>query len=376
MRAQYARLAGRVALLRGLADGERACLGPAYVTVDTTRRCNNVCRGCFFHCVQPRELSPGDQSVQDLPVDTARRLARDLASMGTREIFLSGEGEPLLHPGLCEITSAFKDTGLTVGCFTNGTLIDEAMAERLVRSTLDVLSIAFWAVNPSEHAVWHPGVSADFLERRKRGIELVHRARRLARQPHPIINLQMPLNRGNYRNIRERVELALASRSERVTFGVFRDYDGQFESECLSGEDVEAMWPDLLAASEQLERAGITHNIGEYLERVRFGRHAWHTCPCYAGWFQSYVKVDGTVFPCCRCKQAMGRLTENGFIEIWNGPAYRDFRRRSSDPQQLARLGGECSCPNCCFWHDNRRVYRVWRWIAPLVPSRTKAPVR
>jgi MoaA/NifB/PqqE/SkfB family radical SAM enzyme len=296
--------------------------------------------------------------------------------MRTPEVLLSGEGEPLLHPGLCDIASAFKDAGLRVQCFTNGTLIDEAMAERLVRSRLDVLSIAFWAVNPPEHAVWHPGVSADFLERRKRGIELVHRAKRLARQPHPIVNLQMPLNRGNYRNIGERVELALASRCERVTFGVFRDYDGQFESECLSGEDLEVMRPDLLAAREQFERAGITHNIDEYLERIRFGRQAWRACPCYAGWFQSYVKVDGTVFPCCRCKQAVGRLTEHSFIEIWNGPAYRDFRRRSSDPQQLARMGGECSCPNCCFWDDDRRVYRVWRWIAPLVPSRKKAPVR
>ena len=171
------------------------------------------------------------------------------------------------------------------------------------------------------------------------------------------------------------LELALASRCERVTFGAFRDYDGQFESECLSGEDGEVMRPDLLEARKQLDRAGIAHNIDEYLARVRFGRDAWRAWPCYAGWFHSYVKVDGTVLPCCRCKRSVGRLTERSFTEIWNGADYRDFRRRSSDPGQLARMGEECSCPNCCAWHDNRKVHRVWRWIAPVVPLRKKAAV-
>ncbi len=295
--------------------------------------------------------------------------------MRTGAILLSGEGEPLLHPQLPEIVSIFKDAGLTVQCFTNGSCVDETMAARLVRSRLDVLSIAFWAVNPPEHAVWHPGVNLNLLERRRAGIELLRLAKRTARQGRPLINLQMPLNRSNHRNIGERVELALASRCDTVTFGVFRDYDGQFEHECLSGEDLEVIRPALLAAARQLEEAGIAHNIPAYLDRVRFGRDAWRVCPCYAGWFETYIKVDGTVFPCCRCKQAMGRLTEQSFKEIWNGLSYRDFRRRSSDPRQLARMGGECSCPNCCFWHDNRKVHRVWRRIAPVIPLRKKAAV-
>ncbi|MGD0013153.1 MAG: hypothetical protein ABSD56_01825 [Bryobacteraceae bacterium] len=57
MRAQYAKLAGRVALLRGLAEGERAYVGPAYVTVDTTRRCSSVWRW-IAPLVPSREKAP------------------------------------------------------------------------------------------------------------------------------------------------------------------------------------------------------------------------------------------------------------------------------------------------------------------------------
>jgi radical SAM protein with 4Fe4S-binding SPASM domain len=128
---------------------------------------------------------------------------------------------------------------------------------------------------------------------------------------------------------------------------------------------------ELLRAGEQLGRAGIQHNAGGFLSRARLGGDAWRACPCYAGWFEAYVKVDGSVLGCCRCRVVMGKLTQRRFSEIWNSPAYRDFRRRSLDPQQLARMGEECNCANCCHWNDNRRVHRVWRWLAPLMPRAT-----
>jgi MoaA/NifB/PqqE/SkfB family radical SAM enzyme len=362
----------RLGLLRGLIDGERAYVGPAYVTFDMTTRCNNVCLGCLYHCTQPRQTSVDDRAEHDLPLEMVRQLAPELAQMRTCEILLAGEGEPLLHAQFFGVVTAVKEAGLVVRCFTNGTLIDEVMAERIVHSGLDELMITLWAVNRAEHLVWHPGVNPDFLERRKRGIQFMRRARLKARQSLPRINLQMPLNRSNLGNIRERVRLAIESGCESVTFGVFRDFGGPFESECLSRADSENMRHDLLCAGKQLEQAGIAHNAGDYLNRARLGGDAWRAGPCYAGWFETYVKVDGSVLVCCRCRLVMGKLTERRFSEIWDLPAYRDFRRRSSDLRQLARMGRECDCANCCHWNDNRRVQRVWRWFAPLAPRGRK----
>lgn len=256
----FAKLRSRVALLRGMIDGEAAYTGPAWIALDMTRRCNYVCLSCLFHCV--------------------------------------------------------------------------------------------------------------------RGVALLKEARRRAGRTTPRINLQMPLTRNGFRNIKGRVELALASGCEETTFGFFRDYGGQFENLCLLPEDGEAMRNDLLAAREQFDAAGVEHNIDEYLDRAQHGADAWRSLPCYVGWYEAYVKVDGTVLPCCPCNMVMGALAERSFPEIWNGLAYSEFRRRSSDPRQLERMTGQCNCSNCCLWRDNRRVHRIWRCIAPLVRRKNRVAIQ
>lgn len=54
--------------------------------------------------------------------------------------------------------------------------------------------------------------------------------------------------------------------------------------------------------------------------------------PHYCSMASNYVKIepDGRVFPCCRGPREleMGNTNEQSLQEIWNGPKYRDFRRR------------------------------------------------
>ncbi|MBL9077071.1 MAG: SPASM domain-containing protein [Planctomycetes bacterium] len=54
--------------------------------------------------------------------------------------------------------------------------------------------------------------------------------------------------------------------------------------------------------------------------------------PHFCSMSTSYVKIepDGRVFPCCRGPREleMGNTNEQSLTEIWNGPKYREFRRR------------------------------------------------
>jgi MoaA/NifB/PqqE/SkfB family radical SAM enzyme len=106
------RLRSKRSFLAGLLNGKRTFVGSAWVVFDVTRRRNNICRGCFSHCVQPRSLPPGNQRIQGAPLSLARKLSRELVQAGTSEVVLLGEGEPLLHPQYYEIVSAFKGAGL------------------------------------------------------------------------------------------------------------------------------------------------------------------------------------------------------------------------------------------------------------------------
>lgn len=64
---------------------------------------------------------------------------------------------------------------------------------------------------------------------------------------------------------------------------------------------------------------------------------------CDWPWEAVYVTSAGAVQPCCMVmgddRATLGHLGEQSFLEIWDGPAYRDFRRRlmSDDPPAVCR---------------------------------------
>ena len=66
--------------------------------------------------------------------------------------------------------------------------------------------------------------------------------------------------------------------------------------------------------------------LGEVIETVR------NRYPQYCSMAAYYLKVhpNGNVHPCCRAPEelTMGNVKEQSIEEIWNGPKYREFRRR------------------------------------------------
>lgn len=356
----------KLRMLGGMLTGERALAGPSYVVLDLTRRCNTVCVGCYYHCVQERQPTPGDHTVRDLPVELLCRLAPELADMGTSEIFLLGEGEPLLHPGFFEIVAAFKQVGMTVRCFTNGTLLGEDACRRLVASKLDTLLLSVWAVTPEEHQKNHPGITLAHLEKRRDAVRFLADAKRRAGSRTPTLRLQFILNRHNCSNVAGRVEFALASGCDEVGFGIFRDYGGMFEGLAVGEGDRPALEVALAEARAMFAAHDIRHDIPQYLARLEMGPETWTKLPCYAGWYASQIKVDGTVLPCAHCATAVGNLHEHSFAEIWNGPDYRAFRRAGMLRPDEDRLSG-CDCANCCQVTDNLRIGRVFGPIRPWV---------
>jgi MoaA/NifB/PqqE/SkfB family radical SAM enzyme len=356
------KIKGRFPFLLGLLAG-KPFIGPAWVALDVTRRCNNVCLGCFSHCIQPRDFFSGNRDIQDIPLSLVRKLSKELWQIGTSEVVLLGEGEPLLHPQYFEIVSSFKGAGLKTQTVTNGILLDKRAAQRLVETAQDLISVTFWAVNKREHEVWHPGISVDALQKRRNGLELILRAREAAHAKLPELRIMLPLNRFNIGNLEERVQLVIDSGCRAMEFGFFRDWGGRYEDQCMLPSDSDRYRAPLLRAKERFESAGILHNTDEYLARMQYGADAWLSIPCYVGWYHSSIKVDGTVFPCGHCSLAMGNAFKDDFAGIWNGPIYNSFRQRSSNPGKPTLLRGQCDCVNCCNWKDNRRVHRVFRWF-------------
>ncbi|MBI5538096.1 MAG: radical SAM protein [Deltaproteobacteria bacterium] len=92
---------------------------PVTIVVSPTMACNLRCRGCYAQ-QYPRGAS--------MSPDLLRKVLRESRELGVRFITVTG-GEPFTYDGLLDMAEEFSD--LTFMTYTNGTLIDEATADRL-----------------------------------------------------------------------------------------------------------------------------------------------------------------------------------------------------------------------------------------------------
>jgi MoaA/NifB/PqqE/SkfB family radical SAM enzyme len=92
---------------------------PDAMLISPTMRCNLDCYGCYAG-VYPQE---------DLPYEVIDRLVAECKEMGIHLVLMTG-GEPFLRKDLFGLFEKHEDTMFQI--YTNATLIDEKMVERLV----------------------------------------------------------------------------------------------------------------------------------------------------------------------------------------------------------------------------------------------------
>ncbi|MBI4891067.1 MAG: radical SAM protein, partial [Acidobacteria bacterium] len=107
---------------------------PVEYIVETTAKCNIYCPMC------PRETHP--QPKEDMQQATFQRLA-DSAAATAEHMMLIGLGEPLLDPRIFDRISYCASHGISTLISTNGTLLDEKAAARLLATPLEHITLSF-----------------------------------------------------------------------------------------------------------------------------------------------------------------------------------------------------------------------------------------
>ena len=87
------------------------------------RRCNLTCRHCY-------SASSDKEFHGELSTEEVFRVLQELKDFGVPAVILSG-GEPLLRPDIFEIATQAKSLGFYLGLSSNGTLMDEATAQKI-----------------------------------------------------------------------------------------------------------------------------------------------------------------------------------------------------------------------------------------------------
>lgn len=119
--------------LRGRAEPAAAGVGPVVIW-NLIRRCNLTCKHCYA-------LSADHDYAGELSRDEVFNVMDDLKTYGVPVLILSG-GEPLMRPDIFDIAERSRAMGFYTGLSTNGTLIDQAMAERIAATGFNYVGIS------------------------------------------------------------------------------------------------------------------------------------------------------------------------------------------------------------------------------------------
>ena len=107
--------------------------------------------GCNLECIHCRRLEVSKElSQRDLTTEQAKAFIARLPETGKPILVFSG-GEPLKRPDLFELTEFTGGLGLPMALATNGTLITDTIADKIVSSGIRRVSISFDGPDPESH---------------------------------------------------------------------------------------------------------------------------------------------------------------------------------------------------------------------------------
>ena len=285
---------------------------PTIVFFELSNRCNLHCVACRQSPTKIFDQNPKGQGcdvpIGDMPAATYRAVLDDIGDRLMMAV-LYVNGEPLLRNDLFELISYATGKGVATMISTNGQLLTEERAEKLLESGVDFIKIAVSGFTQEVYGQNHRGGDVETVKANLETLARVHRKRKST----TIVMLDYIVFAHNLH------EADLWKRAcEQLGF-IFNLRTGISQGQASVTEI-----KDGLAPAAKL---------------------------CDWLWKIATVNWDGSVFPCCEFAtwkgiKGLGSVAQPATTlrQVWNGPAYRGFRKTH-------RVKGPSSLPRCADCH-------------------------
>jgi radical SAM protein with 4Fe4S-binding SPASM domain len=293
------------------ATGRASSMGmPLAVGAELTNHCNLNCP----ECNSGSGLMTRERGF--MSVDLFDRIITELGSY-LYNINLYFQGESMLHPQLSSILMKCREINSTLS--TNGHFLSPDNAEIIVRSGLGELIVSLDGMDQETYSSYR--INGDF-ESVMVGIKNVSEAKERLTSPMKL-TIQFLVNRNNEHQVHEAKRFAGEIKARFV-----------LKSMQIINKNSYASWLPSSGKFRRYNRVG-----DDYIIKSKYPN--W----CSRLWFNPVITWDGKVLPCCFDKDAdhiMGDMNEDSFIDIWNGPKYRLFRKSLLTDRKMIKI-----CRNC-----------------------------
>jgi len=307
---------------------------PLSVHFDLTYRCNERCEHCYLDHDDHGEMTTAE----------VRDVLHQLADAGVLFLTLSG-GEALLRGDCFEIIEYARSLSFNVKLKTNGILLREQEARRLLELGVEQVQISVYSHRPEVH---------DAITKAPGSLKRTLGAIRLLRSQGmkvTMANVLMRRNRGDSEGVRALALEAGAVYKLDPTITPMMDGNTSVLRHRVDASELSSFFhnPNLVGDVETFcaPPAPVDESIREGL-------------PCSAGHTSCYISPYGDLYPCVQFPLPCGNLRRQQFLEIWrNSPQLAEVRsirgKNLSTCSSCAHLGSCTRCPGLAYMEGNMR---------------------
>ena len=338
--------------------------GPERLILILNTACNHRCIFCTD------KLNAGlNKNIPKAPKIKDRRpngeimdygVAKDLidqaVKLKTKWVVISG-GEPLLHPNILEILEHIKTRGLKVSLFTNASLLNEKISERLTAIGLDAIFPNISAVDTKTYRAHHNMDDAqELFFRVKRQLMILSKLKEKHSVAYPLIIPVFVMTRYLFGRFKEIAKLCKEICANSILFKPLQIYSDHQTELLPSREQFTEFHKNF---NKYLNYFDIDNNLNEFKltlntfsETGEYYNSPNDKIPCSIAWTYSQVYPNGNVSTCCLMDwNVMGNIRKERLQDIWFGRNYRQFRQKTQNKDFKNRI--ECKiCPNHLFYNN------------------------
>jgi Fe-coproporphyrin III synthase len=326
------------------------------------RRCNLTCKHCY-------SISADHQYAGELSTSEVFTVMDDLKAFRVPVLILSG-GEPLMRADIFEIAERARAMRFYVGLSTNGTLIDEPMADRIAAQGFDYVGISLDGI----------GATHDKFRRMEGAFDKSLAAMRMLRDRGVKVGMRYTMTAMNAHDLVPLLRLMRDEAIDKFYFShlnyagrgnIHRSRDAQFET-TRNALDVlyESAWKAAQSGSEQDFVTGNNDADGAYLlrwVRERFARWEAPLRERLVAWGGNASGVNvanidnlGVVHPDTMWwHHSLGSVRERPFSTIWMDTSDPLMNGLKMKPRPVGGRCAGCRYFDICGGNTRTRAQQV-----------------
>jgi len=275
---------------------------PTSLEIDLTNICNHRCDFCFH-----AEHRAKDKSSLD--TDLIKKRIKETCELGTKGISFTGGGEPMIHKDFIGIMEYTHSLGLHIGLITNGSLINEDNASKMIKC----LTWIRISMGGGDKESYHKVQGVNQFERVIKNIKILSDTKTKEKSSLNI-GIRVLVTKENLQSLAN-----LTNIIKDFNINYLQVAPDQFTNDCGKFWNDQKTKEVFSQVEKIISKKGIMLLTAGYM---MFQDNLDHPRTCYAHFFHSAIIAEGYLLFCKNArdkeKYYVGNITKKTLKEIWN----------------------------------------------------------